>query len=37
MTKRVYLLGAGASCALGLPAMNSLTWELCNFLREGTT
>lgn len=32
MTKRVYILGAGASCPLGLPAMNSLTWELCNFL-----
>lgn len=25
-------MGAGASCALGLPAMNSLTWELCRFL-----
>ena len=35
MTKRVYILGAGASCALGLPAMNSLTWELCKFLPEG--
>jgi len=32
MKKRVYILGAGASCALGLPAMNSLTWELCKFL-----
>jgi len=34
MTKRVYIIGAGASCAQGLPAMNSLTWELCEFLSE---
>ena len=34
MTKRVYIIGAGASCAQGLPAMNSLTWELCKFLSE---
>lgn len=32
MKKRVYILGAGASCTLGLPAMNSLTWEICKFL-----
>src|SRR3989339_1357379 len=34
MKKRVYIIGAGASCAQGLPAMNSLTWELCKFLSE---
>ena len=34
MTKRIYIIGAGASCAQGLPAMNSLTWELCKFLSE---
>ena len=27
-------MGAGASCAQGLPPMNSLTWELCEFLPE---
>ena len=35
MTKRLYIMGAGASCALGLPAMDSLTWSLCRFLPKG--
>jgi len=34
MAKRVYVIGAGTSCSQGLPTMNSLTWELCEFLSE---
>jgi hypothetical protein len=32
MANRLYVLGAGASCAQGLPAMATLTWEICDFL-----
>ena len=34
MAKRLYIFGAGASCTQGLPAMASLTWEVCNFLSD---
>ena|SRR6266568_6432606 len=32
---RLYIIGAGASCAYGLPTLKTLTWELCNFLKRG--
>ena len=34
MARRLYIVGAGASCAAGLPGMKDLTWELCDFLPE---
>lgn len=33
--KRLYIIGAGASFPYGLPTLNTLTWDLCQFLEEG--
>jgi hypothetical protein len=32
--KRLYVIGAGASCPYGFPTLKQLTWELCAFLDE---
>jgi hypothetical protein len=32
--RRLYIIGAGASCPYGLPTLKNLLWELCQFLDQ---